>query len=195
MSWRLKTRTDARRGRTGMRWWVGAGMLAVGAVAGAYFLDPNKGGGRRNRIVGRTAHMLRQTRKDIRRELRYASTSVGGKLRHLAEDGPPAFADGRTLLDRVESELFEDASIPHGRISLEVESTTVVLRGELDSWAEIARVESAVRKIPGVDGVRSLLHIPGTPAPNKAAALEASAEAAASGGWPKEAPPDVDSES
>jgi hypothetical protein len=39
------------------------------------------------------------------------------------------------------------------------------------------RIEEAVRKVPGVTAVTSLLHMPGTPAPNKAEALAASKEA------------------
>ncbi|MGH7764501.1 MAG: BON domain-containing protein [Candidatus Dormibacteraceae bacterium] len=62
-------------------------------------------------------------------------------------------------------------------MSFEVEGTTVVLRGQLNTAADITRIEAAVLKIPGVGGVRNLLHITGTPAPNKAAALIASAEA------------------
>ncbi|HYM97216.1 MAG TPA: BON domain-containing protein [Candidatus Sulfotelmatobacter sp.] len=195
----MKTRTDARPGRPGARWWLGAGIVAAGAVAAAYLLDPKAGQGRRDRIAGRTGHAMRQVRRNVTRELRYARTTVGGRMRHVIEGDAATFADGRTLLDRVESELFEDPSIPHGRINLEVETTTVVLRGQLDSWDEIARIEEAVLGIPGVGAVRNLLHVPGMPAPNKVAALKASAKAAgradASGGWPREAPPDVDSES
>ena len=107
---------------------------------------------------------------------------------------PPAPADGRTLLDRVESELFEDRAVPHGRFNLEVEGTTAVMRGQLDSTEQMHRLEAAVARVPGVTGVRSFLHVPGTPAPNKAAALAASATAPPPADWPREAPPDVDSE-
>jgi hypothetical protein len=53
----------------------------------------------------------------------------------------------------------------------------VILRGQLDSGDEMHRIEEAVRKVPGVTAVTSLLHMPGTPAPNKAEALAASKEA------------------
>jgi hypothetical protein len=194
MSWRMKTRTDARPGRPGARWWLGAGLVAAGTLAGAYLLDPIEGHARRTRIAERTGHAVRRTRKRIAREFRFVGKSLSGRVGHFIDHNPPEFVEGPTLLDRVESELFEDRSIPHGRFNLEVEGTTVILRGQLDSWMDITRIEAAVRKIPGVGGVRNLLHVPGTPAPNKAAALVASAEAA-SAGWPEEAPPDVDSES
>jgi hypothetical protein len=195
MSWRLKTRTDPRNRLSGARWWMGATLVAAGALVGAYLLDPANGHARRTRIAERTGHEVRRTRKRIARELRFVRKSVGGRVGHFIDHTPPTFADGRTLLDRVESELFEDRSIPHGRLNLEVEGTTVVLRGQLDSSTDITRIEAAALKIPGVGRVRNLLHLPGTPAPNKTAALVASAAAAQSAGWPEEAPPDVDSES
>lgn len=161
------------------RWWLGAGMVAAASVGAAYYLDPNKGHRRRRRFA---------------RGARYAFMSARGKVGHMIAGAPPVPADGRMLLDRVDSELFEDRSIPHGRLSLDVEGTTVVLRGQIDTPEQMAKIEAAVARVPGVTGVRSFLHVPGTPAPNKQAALAASAEAVSPGGWPREAPPDVDSE-
>lgn len=83
------------------------------------------------------------------------------------------------MLDRVESELFAETPIPKGRINLEVEGTTVVLRGQLESAEDIQFVEAATHRIPGVGSLEGYLHFPNTPAPNKADALRASAKAAA----------------
>lgn len=170
---------NANRSRRDPRWWLGAAMFAAATLGAAYYLDPREGHRRRRRL-GRSA--------------RYALSSARGKVGHMIAGAPPSPADGRTLLDRVDSELFEDRSIPHGRFNLDVEGTTVVLRGQLDSAEQMAKIEAAVRRVPGVTGVRSFLHVPGTPAPNKAAALAASAEALHPAGWPREAPPDVDAE-
>lgn len=161
------------------RWWFGAGMVVAASLGAAYYLDPSKGHRRRERLA---------------RGARYTLHTVRGRAAHLIARTPPAAVDGRTLLDRVESELFEDRSIPHGRFNLEVEGTTVVLRGQLDTVAQIERLQAAVGRVAGVSGVRSFLHTPGTAAPNKAPALAASAGAARPSGWPREAPPDVDSE-
>ena len=193
MSWRMSKRTDTKSGP--FRWWLGAGLLAGGAALTAYFLDPQKGHGRRVRFAERAGHTARSTKRKVERRARYVAKTAEARARHYVEPLPPAPADGRMLLDRVESELFEDRTIPRGRLSLETEGTAVVLRGQLDSFEEIARVEGAVRRIPGVGRVVNLMHVPGTPAPNKAAAIAASLEAVAPGGWPAEAPPDVDSES
>jgi len=49
----------------------------------------------------------------------------------------------------------------------------VILRGQLDDVDAMFKVEHAVRNVPGVTAIKSLLHMPGTPAPNKADALAA----------------------
>lgn len=192
MSWRMSKRTDTSRSRA--RWWLGAGILTASAAVTAYFLDPVRGHGRRVRVAERTGHMARQARKTVVRKAHYVSKSMGERARHLLEPVPPAPAEGRTLLDRVESELFEDRAIPHGRLSLEVEGTTVVVRGQIDTRDQMAQIEDAIRGIAGVTAVSNLMHLPGTPAPNKAAAIAASAQARGRRGWPAEPPPDVDSE-
>src|SRR5207244_783029 len=130
---------------------------------------------RRIRVVERSGHLVRVTARRLARESRYGFHTLVARARHLVGRERPEFADGRTLLDRVESELFRDRSIPHGRLNLEVEGTTVILRGQLDDGEEMFKVEQAVRKVPGVTAVNSLLHVPGTPAPNKADALAATA--------------------
>jgi osmotically-inducible protein OsmY len=176
------------------RWWMSVVAVGGGALIIGYFLDPKFGHSRRKRLAARSSHMARLTTMRIRRGARYLGTAAYRRMLHRLRPVPASRVEGRTLLDRVESELFANRSIPHGRLNFEVEDTTVVLRGELDSRASIAGVEDAVRRIPGVSGIKSLLHLTGTPAPNKAAALQASARALEYGSWPPEPPPDVDSE-
>jgi osmotically-inducible protein OsmY len=77
-------------------------------------------------------------------------------------------ADDLTLRDRVESEVFRNPDLPKGRINFDVESGVVTIRGQVDNAYQIANVEKAVLKVPGVSGVENLLHVDGTPAPNKA---------------------------
>lgn len=180
---------------TGVRrrgWLTGAAI--AGALVAGYFLDPKSGRRRRHEFTARSGHALRRVARRIDRECRYLGTMVYHRTLHRLQPAPPKPVLGKTLLDRVESELFESPSIPHGRLSLEVEDANVILRGQLDSEASIAEVENAVRKIRGVSDVKNLLHLTGTPAPNKVAALRASAKALEYGGWPPEPPPDVDSE-
>ena len=102
-----------------------------------------------------------------------ASDSAGVAHR-LVHRHPGAPADDLTLLDRVESQVFARHALPKERLSLEVQGGVVVLRGQLASEREIAAVRQAVARVPGVRGVRSLLHLAGTPAPNKVDALRLS---------------------
>ena len=162
------------------RWWLGAAVVAAMSAVATYFLDPQNGKARRIRVGERSGHLARTAERRATRQARYAWHTLKGKVGHIATGERPDTAEDRTLLDRVESELFANRSIPHGRITLEVEGTTVILRGQIDSADEMHRIEQGVRKVPGVTGVTSLLHMPGTPAPNKAEALAASAEAARS---------------
>ena len=181
-------------GRTTRRWWSRIIAAVAGAVVLGYFLDPTLGRRRRHEFAARSSHLVRRTAARIGRESRYLGTAVYRRTLHRLQPVAVKPLEGRALLDRVESELFANPDIPHGRLNLEVEKTTVVLRGQLDSESSIEQVADAVRRIPGVSRVRNLLHLTGTPAPNKAAALRASARARETGGWPLEPPPDVDSE-
>jgi BON domain-containing protein len=191
MSWRLAPRA-ARRGDA--RWWVSAAVMAGSAATAAYLLDPDRGRSRRTRIAERTSHIARTTGRRVARHMRYLSSSVSKRVKHLIVGAPQTYAEGRVLLDRVESELFTDPGIPHGAMNLDADGTTIVLRGQIESEEQIDRIETAVRSIPGVGNVKNLLHRPGTPAPNKLAALRASGEASAEERWPEEPPPDVDEE-
>ena len=191
MTWRMSSRAG-RRGD--VRWWLASALMAGSAAAATYFFDPGRGRSRRQRFAERTGHLARTSARRVVRRARYVTSALSQRARHRILGTPPGFADGRMLLDRVESKLFTDPTIPRGPLAFEVEGTTVVLRGQLESQEQIDRVATAVRKIPGVGGVRNLLHRFGTPAPDKLAALITSAQAAAEERWREEPPPDVDSE-
>jgi osmotically-inducible protein OsmY len=70
-----------------------------------------------------------------------------------------------TLAHRVESELFRRVEVPKGQIDINAEDGAVFLRGVVERAEDIARIEEAARRIPGVRDVENLLHMPGTPAP------------------------------
>jgi hypothetical protein len=82
--------------------------------------------------------------------------------------------DDDTLRDRVESELFADERVPKGAININVALGIVEVRGELESEGQIRYIEERLAVIPDVRTVRSHLHLPGTPTPNKESALAAS---------------------
>jgi hypothetical protein len=143
--------------------------VAVGAV-GMYFLDPDRGRSRSTRVRAQLAKRGRQLQRQRDRTRRYEEGVAEG-LRHVPSDTPPA--DDIALVDRVKSELGH--TLPHDRVSLDAADGVLELRGELDNEADIEALIDRVCAVPGVTSLVSLLHLPGQPAPNKAAALDASA--------------------
>jgi osmotically-inducible protein OsmY len=73
--------------------------------------------------------------------------------------------DDQTLADRVRSEIFRAADAPKGSVSVDVQAGVAYLRGEVTDQAWIDRLGSETRKVQGINGVKNLLHTPGTPAP------------------------------
>ena len=65
----------------------------------------------------------------------------------------PRPVDDLTLKDRVESEIFRSPDLPKGQINFDVESAVVTVRGQVDNALQIAKIEKAVLKVPGVRGV------------------------------------------
>ena len=61
-------------------------------------------------------------------------------------------------MQKVESEVFRDHSIPKGQINVNAENGVVVLRGQVESSDLVEELERRVRKVHGVQGVENLLH-------------------------------------
>lgn len=158
------------------RRWRGVSVGLLLALAGAVLyalLDPVSGRGRRARLRDRSRAMVRRVGRSSLRLARRGATIV--VVRTGREPALGRFApDDRTLLDRIESRVFQDHHDLKGRVVMDCEGGQVCLRGELPSQAAIAEAIDAVRAVDGVVAVRSLLHLAGTPAPNKEAALRAS---------------------
>src|ERR1700730_6551636 len=156
----------------------GPGRLAVltGALAGAvavYFFDPQQGRARRAQFIDWSGARLRRGWRGLNQlRSRTGSTAAALPQRMVSLRSGPRPADDLTLRDRVESEVFRNADLPKGQINIDVDSGVVTIRGQVDNAFQIANVEKAVLKVPGVVGVENLLHVNGTPAPNKAQAVE-----------------------
>lgn len=149
--------------------WGAAGALAM------YFYDPDQGRKRRARAAQQLGGMLRRSTHRAERLSRYAASEAYGAYQRathpLPEDMEP---EDQTLAHKVESEVLGHADVPAGRINVNAEDGVVILRGEVDDEERIRSLEEDTLRIPGVRGVRNLLHLPGTPAPNKAEARAAS---------------------
>jgi len=169
-------RAKKKRGRK--RWFV------LGAAAGygiAYLMDPENGRGRRARARDQLEALMRRYGREAERKGRYTLSNIQGQAQRMAyERKGPVMLDDDTLKRKVESELFAPADVPKGDINIDVVGGVVTLRGEVESDEMMRRLERAARRIAGVADVECLLHLPGTPAPNKAAARRAAAGARSS---------------
>jgi osmotically-inducible protein OsmY len=172
----IRKQTRAARRRVSGR--GGSSRLAVlaGAAAGAtavYFFDPQRGRARRTQFVDWSGARLRRGWSALNQlGARTSSSASAFPQRMVSLRSGPRPADDLTLRDRVESEVFRNADLPKGQINLDVESGVVTIRGQVENAFQIASVEKAVLKVPGVVGVENLLHVDGTPAPNTARARE-----------------------
>jgi hypothetical protein len=148
---------------------------AAGALA-AYFFDPHMGRTRRTRARDMLMGRIRRGTDRLERLRGRVASDAEGLIRRATHEVPDDTlhpTDG-TLAHKVESEVLGKGEVPKGRILVNVEEGVVVLRGELDDEKTIHRIERDTRKLPGVADVRNLIHLPGEPAPNKAAAQSAS---------------------
>jgi len=156
----------------------GPGRLVVlaGALAGAatvYFFDPQQGRARRDQFIDWSGARLRRGWRALDRiRAQTSSNAAAFPQKMVSLRSGPRPADDLTLRDRVESEVFRNPDLPKGQINIDVESGVVTIRGQVENAYQIANVEKAVMKVPGVAGVENLLHVDGTPAPNKAQARE-----------------------
>lgn len=145
---------------------------ALGAAA-SYFFDPEKGAGRRAQARSQVDSILRRGRRNAQRTAMQLQDRVGGTIAQVQHTRDERDNDDLTILDRVESEVFGRRGFPKERVNADVVDGRLTLRGQLDSEAEIREVINEAGVVPGVVEVISYLHLPGTPAPNKADAREA----------------------
>jgi len=146
------------------RWpWLVAGL------AGAAVLT------QRGRRVGRRMfHMAAQ-------RARYLTGRARGVRYRLSGEHPSSDVDLRTLADRVRSELGpleKRLDLPH--VHVMTEDHVVLLHGVVGTAHEADEVEEAVRRVAGVAGVESYLHIgllPGDTRPSRGRGDEQPSEA------------------
>ena len=167
---RIKLIARQPRPGRGLRAWP-AGWLAAGAAGalGMYFLDPDRGRGRRSLARDRLAGSMRRGFRTLGRTGRGAAAGTHALAQQARHRQPEEWAvpNDATLAQRVQSELFRDPDLPKERITINAEAGIVVLRGELERPEQIRAVEDAVSRMAGVRGVRNLLHLPGTPVPER----------------------------
>lgn len=143
--------------------------LLLGAGAGAlgiFLLDPDRGRSRRARLADQASALARRGRRRLDRTTRLVTATVEGKveaLRHVGPGAPPA--NDAALVERIETEVFRDPSIPKGAININAENGVVVIRGELPDLETRERLDAAVRRVAGVWDVSDLTHLVGEGSP------------------------------
>jgi ElaB/YqjD/DUF883 family membrane-anchored ribosome-binding protein len=146
---------------------IGTGLMAGAAgAAAAFFLDPVSGKRRRRLAKDWATARIRGLARRGNAARRFAAARASGAIqgiRHRRDGAIPE--NDQVLAHKVESELFQDIDISSGRIVINAERGTVVLRGQVDRTDDIRRIEDRVRRIAGVGEVENLLHLPGQPAP------------------------------
>jgi osmotically-inducible protein OsmY len=142
---------------------------AIAAGAGIeYLLDPADGKRRRHTLRDQAVAAGRRFAHRGGQRARYAVGKAQGAVRGASSTPRPA--DDQLLADRVRSEIFRRPDAPKGSVNVGVVDGVVTLRGEVQDPAEIERLVSDARAVPGVHGVQNLLHAPGAPAPMGGAA-------------------------
>jgi osmotically-inducible protein OsmY len=101
---------------------------------------------------------------------RYAG-QVKGAAQNVTPGAGRESADERlndpALARKVESEIFRDADIPKGDISVNAEYGVIYLRGQIEDREAMEKVVERARAVDGVRGVENLTHLPTEAAPTK----------------------------
>jgi BON domain len=141
-----------------------------GAIGGmlVYFLEPKKGPQRRQKV--------NMPQNFTPPRVPGSVTEVVSVVKEKVRTGTPdnSNPDDNTLRDRIESEIFRDDKTSRENININVVEGVVEIRGEQPSQADIDGLVKKIRAISNVKHVHSYLHLPGTPAPNKAEVIQAS---------------------
>jgi osmotically-inducible protein OsmY len=162
------------------------------AAAVTYLFDPQMGKTRRAKLRDQLGARAREAREEAERKQRHAGNLAQGAVSTLrsradeirerasqATGGATGVAtaplvDDTVIEERVRAEALGRPDVPKDRIVVNVEDGVVVLRGELDSRGQIDEVLERVGAVRGVMGIDNLLHVRGTPPPNKRDAMNAS---------------------
>ena len=148
---------------------VTAGLAA--AVA-AYLFDPISGRGRRARLRDRSAAIARRAGIRAERLSHHARNVAEGRLHRLSDqDEVERAMDDATVADRVRSQVLGRQDVHATEVLVNVADGIVSLRGELDDPERVDRLIDLTGEVAGVRGVENLIHLPDTPASNRAPVL------------------------
>ena len=149
---------------------VVAGALGAGA---AYFMDPDRGRSRRTQARDQVTAKLRRRSRQAASEARYAEGRIEGQRAKASGAGEFTPEDDIQIVHAIEAALAR-LEFSTSDVNVDVVEGVASLRGQVETAEQMDQVAEAVRETNGVTEVRSYLHTPGTPAPNKAASINVS---------------------
>jgi uncharacterized membrane protein len=144
---------------------IAASSLAAGALI-MYFSDPDRGRRRRAMVRDRSVRTWNQFTGLLEKARRDATNRAKGSASYLQAVFRDRHADDSVLTQRVRSRLGRLVGRPHA-VGVSCSSGQVTLSGTVRPQ-ELDRVLSAVRMIPGVAGIESLLETHDTPEEGRA---------------------------
>jgi osmotically-inducible protein OsmY len=154
------------RTRTGL---VAAVSAGLGMIV-AHLLDPDRGRARRAQLRDQLGATVRRSRRRTERRARYGIGALKGTAWKAIGAGRMHPEDDRDVVQGIK-QRFARLGFPMSDVTVDVVDGTTTLRGQLDEPDQVDIVQNEVMKVAGVRAVESYLHLPGEPAPNKAAAL------------------------
>jgi len=145
------------------------GGAAVGAAA-MYVFDPDRGHRRRvmfrDRSRSALRHEYRQANRAVRQRVVDTENRIEGAVVRARGGGrfhPESDVDLREHLRQV----IATVDFSTKDVNVEAVRGVATLRGQVETVQQQDRLIVEVEGVPGVLSVRSYLHLPGVPAPNK----------------------------
>lgn len=178
---RLKAKTPmnlkwARRTPANTRWaTISATAVIAGAVGAAiggvlaYFADPDRGRARRARARDRLVASKNKTKRDLDQQAHYMEGRLEGYVARATGHGRMHPIDDHVVKQGIE-QAFARTGVDVSRVVVDVADGVAGLRGQVGTTGDLDRLIRATARVPGVKHVQDWLHLPGEPAPNKAAA-------------------------
>jgi hypothetical protein len=171
---------EVRTPRLRLATWPSVFAAACAGALVMYYSDPSQGRRRRALVRDRFAHWGHLVRGQVPRRLEQRGRFFRGVARGVSHDaarlvhrnGHAGVADDETLVARVRSEVLRDGRVKAGEIHIDAYEGCVTLRGQVDRESDKRRLVDATRRVAGVTDVRSYLHLPDEPPPNKAESYE-----------------------
>ena len=155
-----------------MRRLMKTAIIAGAGAAAAYFFDPDRGVGRRHQLRDQARSNLRKGTERVQRRTRYQEGRLAGLEAEAAGKGQPHPGSDREVVDLVKQELGR-LELDTSQVVVDVAEGVATLRGQVGDATAKATLEAEVARVPGVTRVENLAHLPGEPAPTKAASLDA----------------------